>query len=86
MARGPASGSHTRIERVDSSNYREFESFHIIGSYAKETIELPYTFVASRAVLGTSYPFAIKPNAAPQVPAGDTLLVQQGRVVFRMKA
>jgi len=76
--------SYTRLDRVDSSNYSYFESFHITGSYTADIIELPYTFVASR-IMQRSYPFALKASLTPQVPVGDTLLVQEGRVEFRMR-
>lgn len=75
-------GSYTKLERVDDGNYRYFESFHIKGHYNNDSVVMPYTFVASR-VMQRSYPFALKASFDPQVPIGDTLLLQQGQVSFR---
>ena len=74
--------SYTKLERVDDENYRIRESFHVQGEYSGQAVRLPYTFMANRIRWG-SYPFALKRGVAPKVPAGDTLLVREGRVSFR---
>lgn len=77
-------GSYSKVVRVDDSTYEQYESHNINGTYLNETIAIPYTFVASRYQFD-SYPFAVKPSPAPQVQAGDTLLVYEGTVSFRPK-
>jgi hypothetical protein len=75
-------GGYTALERVDASNYKTRTSYELRGRYDNGAITLPYTFVASR-VLMNSLPFALKASPAPSVRAGDTLLVQSGRVTFK---
>jgi len=74
--------SVTKLERVDEQNYRVKECFHVKGAKTDGSIRLPYTFMASRAKLG-HYPFALKADIMPNVPAGDTLLVREGYLAIR---
>jgi hypothetical protein len=76
--------SYSRLERTAFDSYRDYQSDHYIGSFANGEVSIPFTFFAT-TMWADSHLFAVKPNPQPHVAPGDTVLVREGKVVFRKR-
>jgi hypothetical protein len=81
--------SYETTEQLNATMQRSRYYYHFVGTYDGTTLMLPYTIMSFRGQLGIvhssrtmRYNFAMLPNPTPVLHAGDTLVMQEGRMEF----